>query len=138
MSSVFFTDRDLGRKFPDILISAGITVERHGDHFADNAQDEEWIPDVAARNWVAITHDKRIRYKPNEKAAVFGSGLALLVLIGAAPYPDLARNFVYTIDRIESFLSRNNRPFIARVYRASESERKRNPSAAGRIEMWMR
>lgn len=137
MSSVFFTDRNLGQRFPEILIEAGLRVERHSDHFADNAADEMWIPQIAARNWVAITHDRRIRYKPNEKEAVLNSGLALLVVIGAAPYPDLARNFVNSISRIEAFLTRNSPPLIARVYRASESERKRNPAAPGRIEMWI-
>lgn len=43
MSFVFFTDRDLGRQFPDILEANGILVERHRDHFADTAADEEWF-----------------------------------------------------------------------------------------------
>jgi hypothetical protein len=66
----FFTDRDLGLQFPAILCHAGLRVERHADHFAPNCPDEEWLGTVAARGWVAITHDQRIRYKPNELAAV--------------------------------------------------------------------
>jgi hypothetical protein len=31
-SLVFFTDRDLGKRFPEILSDAGLTVERHADH----------------------------------------------------------------------------------------------------------
>ncbi len=70
MSLVFFTARDLGTSFPDILRSAGISVERHGDHFPPDTSDETWLADIGARGWVILTHDRRIRYKPNELAAV--------------------------------------------------------------------
>lgn len=66
MSRVYFTDRDLGKKFGQILRDAGLTVERHGDHFAHDCPDEEWLQGVGERQWVAITHDRRIRYKPRD------------------------------------------------------------------------
>ena len=58
MSVVFFTDRDLGNRFPDILSSAGLRVERHRDHFKPAISDEEWLAAVApfpelAQNFVA-------------------------------------------------------------------------------------
>ena len=40
MNPVFFTDRDLGKRFPAILRDAGLTVERHADHFAHDCPDE--------------------------------------------------------------------------------------------------
>jgi hypothetical protein len=64
LSIVYFTDRDLGLKFPEVLKQAGLTVERHRDHFKDDAADEEWLAEVGRRNWVAITHNSRIRYHP--------------------------------------------------------------------------
>jgi hypothetical protein len=42
VSFVYFTDRDLGLRFPEILRDAGFAVERHRDHFAHDAPDEEW------------------------------------------------------------------------------------------------
>jgi hypothetical protein len=48
LSIVLFTDRDLGKQFPDLLRSAGIHVERHTDHFQDAVPDEEWLTEVAA------------------------------------------------------------------------------------------
>jgi hypothetical protein len=33
LSVVYFTDRNLGKQFPEILRAAGLTVERHDDHF---------------------------------------------------------------------------------------------------------
>ncbi|MGH9203417.1 MAG: hypothetical protein ACRD2A_19515 [Vicinamibacterales bacterium] len=64
--SVFFTDRDLGKRFPEILAAAGLKVERHADYFSPATPDEEWLQRVGERGWIAVTHDRRIRYKPNE------------------------------------------------------------------------
>ena len=82
MSVVFFTDRDLGLQFPAILTAGGLTVERHADHFAPDCPDSDWLAAVSAKGWVALTHDKRIRYKPNELAAVVDHKVALLVVVG--------------------------------------------------------
>jgi hypothetical protein len=83
VSRTFFTDRDLGTQFPGILRSAGLTVERHSDHFPPNASDEAWLAKVGAERWTAVTHDGRIRYKPNELAAVVRHKVGLLVVVGA-------------------------------------------------------
>jgi hypothetical protein len=75
VSVVFFTDRDLGNRFPQILRDAGLAVERHADHFPHDASDETWLAEVGARDWVALTHNSRIRYTPNEKNAVMAHGV---------------------------------------------------------------
>ncbi len=136
MSFTFFTDRDLGRKFPAILRAAGLTVERHDDHFGPTTPDEEWITRVAAEGWIAISHNERIRYTPNERDAVLRAGLALLLVVGKAPFPELAANFVRSYDSIAAFLGRHQPPFIAKVYRASPKELTRNSEAPGRVELW--
>lgn len=136
MSIIFFTDRDLGKQFPNLLSQAGLVVEKHADHFADTAKDEEWLTEVGRRGWYAITHDQRIRYKPNEKAAVMRAGVGLFVLIGTAPLAELARNFIMTFPKIEQFIEENSRPFIAKVYRPSEKIRTLNPDHPGRVEIW--
>jgi hypothetical protein len=40
LSLVFFTDRDLGKRFPEILTSAGVSVRRHDDLFPPDCPDE--------------------------------------------------------------------------------------------------
>lgn len=90
MSTCFFTDRDLGKQFPSILAQAGLRVQRHDDHFSADTRDEDWLHVVGERGWVAITHDQRIRYKPNEIRAVIANRVALLVVVGHAPFADLA------------------------------------------------
>ncbi|MBK6333984.1 MAG: hypothetical protein IPF45_10885 [Thermomonas sp.] len=55
MNPVFFTDRDLGKKFPGILRNAGLVVERHADHFEQDCPDPDWLSEVGRRGWIAIT-----------------------------------------------------------------------------------
>ena len=136
MSFVYFTDRDLGKRFPEILKSGGLTVERHADHFAHDTPDETWLEAVGKRGWIALTHDRRIRYKPNERDAVMRRGVALLVIVGAAPFPDLAREFMTSIPAVQHFLRRHRPPFIAKVYRPSPAETARHGGAPGRVELW--
>jgi hypothetical protein len=97
--------------------------------------DEEWLEVVGRRGWVALTHDTRIRYKPNQLEKVIQHNVRLLVLVGKATFPDLARSFVATYSRIDAFLQRNPAPLIAKVYRATPAELEGNPSAPGRIEL---
>lgn len=136
MSRVYFTDRNLGKQFPAILAAAGLRVERHHDLFPPDGSDEQWLEYCGTKSRIAITHDQRIRHKPNERDTVIQHGVALLIVIGKAPYPDLAKHFVAALPRIEAFLDKHEPPFIAKVYRASPAELARNPSARGEVLLW--
>lgn len=136
MNAVYFTDRDLGKQFPAILEQAGLNVQRHDQHFAPETPDEQWLRAVGQRGWIAITHDRRIRYKPNEIRAVETYRVALLVVVGRAPFPELARSFVATRSRIEGFIARHTPPYIAKVYRAASEGTLSESVTAGRIELW--
>lgn len=136
MTRVYFTDRDLGLVFPTILRQAGLQVEVHRDHFSPDAPDELWIAESAQRGWVAVTHDARIRYKPNELSAVKRHKAALLVMVGHATNRELADNFVKTADKISAFLEGRRRPFIAKVLRPTPSELGQDQEASGRLELW--
>ena len=133
---IYFTDRDLGKRFPETLAAAGLVVERHHDHFAPDCPDPEWLEAVGRRGWVAITHDRRIRYKPNELAAVMRHGVGLLVVVGDAPYPILAKHFVATAPKIAAFLAGHKPPFIAKVYRPAPAEIAVNADAPGSVVLW--
>ena len=136
MSRLYFTDRDLGKKFPAILGAAGLTVEMHSALFPPQGSDEQWLEYCGKNGRVAITHNRRIRYVPNELAAVMQHGVALLVVIGHAPFPELAGNFVNTIARIDAFLAMHKPPFIAKVYRPTPGELAKNANAPGTISLW--
>lgn len=137
MRGVFFTDRDLGKQFPARLREAGLTVERHADHFAHDTPDEAWLEEVGRRGWIALTHDERIRYKPNELAAVMRHGVRLLVVQGRAPYAQLAEWFVQTLPRVEAFVTAHAAPYIAKVQRPTPKELAANLTAPGRVRMWV-
>jgi hypothetical protein len=94
-------------------------------------------PSWDAKGWVALTHNSRIRYTPNEKQAVISHRVSLLVIVGQAPYPALAKSFVATRSRVEAFLEKHEAPFIAKVYRASPAELEKNPLAPGSIVLWV-
>lgn len=136
MSRIFFTDRDLGKQFPRILSEAGIVVERHGDLFQPDGSDEEWLEHCGVQSRIAISHNSRIRYVPNELAAVKRFKVRLLILVGQATSSELAHSFVRTLPRIEAFLDGRSPPFIGKVYRASPAELVKAPSAPGRVELW--
>lgn len=138
MNRIFFTDRDLGKQFPAILADAGLTVERHADLFAPDGSDEQWLEYCGKLGRVAITHNHRIRYVPNELAAVRRFGVRLLVVIGQAPTAQLAHNFVSTLPRIEALLLELPAPAIVKVYRASPAELASRPGAPGRAEIWLK
>ncbi|MEZ5583574.1 MAG: hypothetical protein R3F37_13265 [Candidatus Competibacteraceae bacterium] len=59
-------------------MEAGIRIERHDDHFAQDTPDTEWLAEIGKRGWFVLTHDGRIRYKPNEQEAVFQAVSACL------------------------------------------------------------
>lgn len=135
-SREFFTDRNLGRQFPEMLAAAGVIVHRHDEYFAQDCPDEEWLAVVGARGWVAITYDRRIRYKPNELQAVIDASATLLVVTGKAPFREFARSFVNSVPAIDRFLNSHLPPLIAKVYRASSDELRRDANACGRVELW--
>lgn len=137
MTRVYFTDRDLGKQFPARLRGAGLQVERHADHFQPATPDELWLPEVGRRGWVVLTHDERIRYKPNEPAAVMRHGVRLLVVQGRAPYPQLAEWFVQTLPHVEAFVDAQSAPYIAKVQRPTPKELAANPAAPGRVALWV-
>lgn len=130
--SAFFTDRDLGHQFPELLRKAGIQVERHDDHFGPDTPDETWLRAAGRRGWFVLTHDQRIRYKPNERDAVMHYGVGLFVLVGHAPHRELARNFIDSIRAVERFIAHNPRPFIAKVRRPPEGR-----GGSGVVEAWL-
>src|SRR4051794_37837765 len=77
----FFVDRSLGgRIVADALRKADELVEVHDDHFAIDAPDEIWLPDVGARGWVVLSKDDRIRRNPVERAALRAAGVAAFFL----------------------------------------------------------
>ena len=137
MTPVFFTDRDLGNLVPELLRDVGVNVKKHSDYFPDDAKDEDWLIQVGQKGWFCLTHDRRIRYKSNEKAAVMRAGVGLFILVGHAPHRELANNFINTLHKVESFIKKNKRPFIAKIYRPYKKPCSLSSSRPGRVVLWL-
>lgn len=63
-------------------------------------------------------------------------GVPLLVIVGKAPFADLAISFVATRRRIEVFVDRATLPVIAKLHRPTPAQLALDPHAPGRIEQW--
>ncbi|HEX5870449.1 MAG TPA: hypothetical protein VFY65_08540 [Longimicrobium sp.] len=120
----FFADRNLGVKiFPGILRAEGITVHLHQDHFAQDAADVDWMPEVARRGWPIISPDIRISRDRLEVEAIMTSGAAVFCLAGGhLTGEEKARNFLRCLPQIASVLARTPRPFIAKVYQPNRDD----------------
>jgi len=101
------------------LRNTGADVRLHQDYFADDANDEVWLPEVARRNWVILTRDKRIRRRPIEKQALVASGAKTFVLTsGNLRGRDMAEILVAQINRIERLAQKTDPPFVAALTRS--------------------
>lgn len=98
-SLTFFLDYQIGRfVVADALRAVGAHVEVHIDHFAQNAPDLDWIPEVGRREWVLITKDQNIRRNPLERAAYASAHLRGFVITGKdMTGPELAELLVRSL-----------------------------------------
>jgi hypothetical protein len=55
------------------------------------------------------------------------------LIVGKAPFAELAQNFVVTLPKVTKFIDKNSRPFIAKIYRPAKEKTRR----AGSVEMWL-
>lgn len=123
---VFFSDENLGRRvFPDLLRAEGISLKVHLDHFEQGTPDDQWVPAVAARGWVLLTLDARLRYNRLEQDAIREHGLAVFVLVSGKSHEEKATNFLRALPRIRRLLLRQAPPFIAKVL------------ANGEVRLWL-
>lgn len=115
----FFIDCCLG-KHPilEMLRETGISVKIHDEHFPQNAQDIEWIPEVGKRQWIILTKDERIGRNPLERQAVARANLRMFTLASRKlSGEDTAIAFRDALNSMLRFIKKNPSPFIAKVYR---------------------
>lgn len=91
---------------------------------------------VVKNDRIALSHNERIRYTPNELEAVVRHRVRLLIVNGKLPFAVLAQNFVMTLPKIEAFLDKHEPPYIAKIYRPGAVELARYPAKSGAIALW--
>jgi hypothetical protein len=103
------------------LTAAQVPFEKHLDHFARGLEDAAWIPVIAARHWVLLTSDARIRYNSLERDAVKANALRMFYftrndIAGAEMGAALAK----AIPKILSLCRTQEPPFAASISRNGE------------------
>lgn len=71
----YFFDNCIAPPIAEALRALGVEVKVLREEFAQAAKDVAWMPVVAAKGWIAITDDHRIRTRPAEKAVREKAGL---------------------------------------------------------------
>jgi hypothetical protein len=114
---IFFTDRDLGPTVAEALRAGGLQVEAYHEHFAlDNVPDGEWLRFVGENGWIALSHNKRIRYETDELDDLMTYGVKAFFIVGKGPHPAFAAAVLDNINRIKRLIRKNPGSFVAKVY----------------------
>ena len=80
---IYYLDANLdGPELVERLREAGMRCEPHRDHFAPDAADAAWIPEIASRGWVIVTRDFAIQRRPIERAAWTAAKAIVVMLRG--------------------------------------------------------
>jgi hypothetical protein len=83
--------------------------------------DEEWLKFVADQGWTAMMRDKRVRYRPGEKAALTAPGVRgafILTTSGNSNRWEILELLVVRWRRIEEVVANETPPFIYSITRA--------------------
>jgi PIN like domain len=80
----FFVDRSIGAHLvPKVIRDAGIDVIVHDEYFTDpETEDSIWLTVAGQKRWVVLTHDEKIRYRPQEKQALLSANTLVIVITG--------------------------------------------------------
>jgi hypothetical protein len=114
----FLTDRcPCKYEVPDAVRAAlgeGERMERLDDHYAPDAADALWIPEVGAKGWVVLTKDSAMRKNPLEVTAMLSARTAVFIF-GNANVKQIAAAFTTALPRIRTAVRRFNVPLLGRV-----------------------
>jgi hypothetical protein len=86
--------------------------------YAHDAEDAEWIPEVAAKRWVILTKDKAIRRDSIELGAALSSR-AFYFTLGGGNYTaeEMGTIILYHLATIERLVRHRDPPVIAQLNR---------------------
>lgn len=118
---VFFVDASLGPGVAARLKAAGLEIVYHDEVFQQQTPDEEWLQAAGRNGWVVLTKDRRIRYKPNERAALEREGVRQFRLVaGNLTGPAIADAFIAAIPVMRACLETRPGFFIAHLSKAGK------------------
>jgi predicted nuclease of predicted toxin-antitoxin system len=116
---VFFIDRCLeSATVIEKLRAADVALELHKDHFAQDAEDTEWLPAVAERKWVVLTRDKQVKRNELERQCLLLPGARSFILTGGnMTGEEMAAVLIKHLRKMTKIARKHPAPFIATVNR---------------------
>jgi hypothetical protein len=113
----FFGDRNLGNQVPAALRARGWLIERHDDHFDDTTPDTTLLREIAARDRIFLTQDKRIRTRGPERRILLEHGVRTVSVASTANLSaaDTIAVLISAETRIFDAITRETPPFILAV-----------------------
>lgn len=103
---------------------SGFDITAHDERFPEGTPDTVWLPEVGASGQVVLTKDKKIRYTPQELAALRRARVRVFVLVGGnLRSEDMARAFIQARARMDALLAEHGTPFVARVNKEGQITR---------------
>jgi hypothetical protein len=115
---VLFFDRDVGKTIPQALRYIGLPthVEFHQEHFAHEADDDEWMASVGPKGWFVIGHDRHHHTRAPELAAIRQHGIGCFYLWGGDKLRyETLRCFLNAYPNIRQAMATTERPFVYRI-----------------------
>jgi len=114
----YFFDNSLSFHLAEGLRAFGEQVEWLRGYFPENTPDTIWIPEVAAKGWVALARDKKIRTRAAEMDALVRSGLTIFFFSQKTDPPDIwawSELVVLRWREMKEFAASHKRPFVAGI-----------------------
>ena len=123
MTLVWWTDECMGKRFPQALREDGLEVRTHFETYQGQRgiPDEEWLPDIARREWVIITQDTAIRRR-RDQSELLTKFRARYVSVSSMTFEQQIDRFRRARGRLESLLEMRDRPAIFAIHLSDVKE----------------
>jgi hypothetical protein len=112
--TVFYLDESIySRVLVAAMTAAGAQVRTPTDLAGFGAPDDNWLPLAAARDWLVLMRDQRVRYRELEKQALTQAGVGAFVFTGGqATANDTADIVCRRIPKFANISRSERRPFL--------------------------
>lgn len=104
---------------PVALVERGWSIERHDDHFAQDTPDEVILREIAARGWIFLTQDKKIRTRGPERRILLDYGVRTMSIASTANLSAAAtiETLISAEEAIFDAVATEQAPYIIAVYK---------------------
>ena len=111
---MIFVDGSMPRSVADALKSIGRPATAKIELFPDGTKDPVWLRRVGENEWLALTRDGNIRYRPGEKQAILDHSVGCFIFTykNTMKREEIVQLVLKHIDKIEKAFKAAPRPFI--------------------------